>query len=127
MRRDDKLTMSGLIVTIALVAGIVAAIIAFVAVAIHGKSKLKAQERAKLLQSADSGRNYESANAFSGARSGRPVTSESHLPLVTPGGQRSDNYQVDQQEYFNQGQGQGQASGAPRLNPGLGALAQERY
>lgn len=89
-------------------------------IAIRGKSKAKAEERARLLEEASLGRkDVEAATPFSSTR-GRAGASESNLPLVTPGGQRSDTYSGGQQDYFSQGQ-------APRLNPGLGALGQERY
>lgn len=120
MKRDNSLTTSGLIVTIFFAVGLVAALIAFVAIAIRSKSKAKAEERKRLLEDASSGgKDVEAATPFSSTRS-RAGASESNLPLVAPGGQRSEAYSGGQQDYFSQGQ-------APRLNPGLGALGQDRY
>jgi hypothetical protein len=125
MKRDDSLTTSGLVVTIAFAVGIVAAIIAFVAVGLHGRNKSRKAEQAALLAQASSGRGKDiEASPF--ARS-NPAASDSNLPLMTPGGQRSEGYNASQQDYFEQGQQRRAGSGAPRLNPGLGALGQDTH
>ncbi|KAK0104797.1 hypothetical protein ONS95_005065 [Cadophora gregata] len=143
MRRDNHLTTSGIVVAIAFGVGIAATTIAVIAMIIHGKNKVKANRQAQLLAVASSrgrgGRDVEAAKGFS-----KPMTSDANLPLITPGGPRSDQPIYGQQEYF---EGAGQAmrsltppeyrsvsgSGAPpvprlELHQGLGALGQNpRY
>jgi type II secretory pathway pseudopilin PulG len=132
MKKDDSLSTSGLIVTIAFGVGISAALIAWGIVAWKGKQKQKREEQAALLRAASrhgKGRDVEA------------VASDANLPLITPGAQRSEQYNAGQgysqggQDYFNQAQSggnsvtpPGQRGNAPQLHQGLGALGQEtRY
>merc|ERR1712098_1009738 len=141
MRRDNTLTTSGLVVAIAFGVGLAATAIAVIAMVIHGKNKVKANQQAQLLAAASSrgGRDVEAAKAFT-----RPMASDANLPLITPGGTRSDQASYPQQEYFEGAQGGSltppeyrgagsSSSGAPpvprlELHQGLGALGQNpRY
>ncbi|PVH78274.1 hypothetical protein DL98DRAFT_516789 [Cadophora sp. DSE1049] len=144
MRRDNTLTTSGLVVAIAFGVGLAATAIAVIAMVIHGKNKVKANQQAQLLAAASSrgGRDVEAAKAFR-RPSGGAMASDANLPLITPGGTRSDQTSYTQQEYFEGAQGMGNltppeyrgagASGAPpvprlELHQGLGALGQNpRY
>lgn len=113
---------------------------------IHGKNQEKAKQQAQLLAAASSrsgrGGDVEAAKAFTRPN---PMASDANLPLITPGGPRSDHASYSQQEYFEQGQGNltppeyrgagssGSGSGVPdvprlELHQGLGALGQNpRY
>ncbi|KAH9216781.1 hypothetical protein DL95DRAFT_387310 [Leptodontidium sp. 2 PMI_412] len=146
MRRDNSLTTSGLIVAIAFGVGLAATAIAVIAMIIHGKNQEKAKQQAQLLAAASSrsgrGGDVEAAKAFTRPN---PMASDANLPLITPGGPRSDHASYSQQEYFEQGQGNltppeyrgagssGSGSGVPdvprlELHQGLGALGQNpRY
>lgn len=65
---------------------------------------------------------------------GQPNPSEAHVPLMEPGGVRSDQQNYQQQynapDYFNAPGGSNSVSpndpgrAAPKLHPGLGALGQ---
>ncbi|KAG4434215.1 hypothetical protein IFR05_010285 [Cadophora sp. M221] len=144
MRRDNSLTTSGLVVAIAFGVGLAATAIAVIAMIIHGKNQEKAKQQAQLLAAASSrsgrGGDVEAAKAFTRPN---PMASDANLPLITPGGPRSDHASYGQQEYFEQGAGRltppeyrgagssGSGSGVPpvpRLHQGLGALGQNpRY
>ncbi|KAE8452295.1 hypothetical protein EG329_000995 [Mollisiaceae sp. DMI_Dod_QoI] len=130
MKRDDSLTTSGLIVTIVFSLAIAAAAIAFTVMTFRNNAKVKQEERARLLAAATSKGGDVEAQPFSNR-------SEAALPLITPGGTRSEQtqyYNQPQQDYFGQGIGGGnsvtppaQRGNAPQLHQGLGALGQERY
>ncbi|KAH7403644.1 hypothetical protein BKA64DRAFT_457848 [Cadophora sp. MPI-SDFR-AT-0126] len=146
MRRDNTLTTSGLVVAIAFGVGLAATAIAVIAMVIHGKNKVKANQQAQLLAAASSrgGRDVEAGKSFTRPKGGA-MASDANLPLITPGGTRSDQASYAQQDYFEGGQGTGgltppeyrgagsSSSGAPpvprlELHQGLGALGQNpRY
>ncbi|KAH7329956.1 hypothetical protein BKA65DRAFT_46654 [Rhexocercosporidium sp. MPI-PUGE-AT-0058] len=148
MKRDNSLKTSGLVVAIAFGVGLAATAIAVIAMVIHGKNKVKAKQQAQLLAAASSrsgrGGDVEAAKAFTRPN---PMASDATIPLITPGGQRSDQANYSQQEYFVGGQGTGRltppeyrgagssgsGSSAPpvprlELHQGLGTLGQNpRY
>lgn len=118
MKKDNHLTTSGLIVTIAFTAGILAAVIGALAVNMRSRTKAKreAQVAAMMASSIPAGRDVE--------RSVVPqMRSDDNLPLIAPGGQRS------QGQYYNVSGGAGEEQemrSAPRLHQGLGALGQDQ-
>jgi hypothetical protein len=133
MKRDDKLTTSGLIVTIVFGVAIAATAIAFGIMCVRNSAKAKQEQRAQLLAAASSKGNDVEAQPF-------PNRSEANLPLITPGGTRSGEtgyYGASQpgQDYFGQSGSGGNSvtppanrGGAPQLHQGLGALGGEtRY
>ncbi|KUJ08055.1 uncharacterized protein LY89DRAFT_691355 [Mollisia scopiformis] len=129
MKRDNTLTTSGLIVTIVFGLAIGVAIIAFIVMGVRNSKKVKQQEYAHQMAAASTkGADVESQSFANANRS------EAALPLITPGGTRSDQYQP-QQDYFGQSSGGGNSvtppagrGNAPQLHQGLGALGQEtRY
>lgn len=140
MRRDNHLTTGGLIVTISFAFGIVGAILAVIVSHYQSNAanrKVEA-ERAALL---GDGAFAATGNGKGRAASAAPTyqqhnPSEAVIPLMTPGGSRSD--EVYQHPYNNDndyyqasgaaGSNPGPAgghSGAPKLHPGLGALGQD--
>jgi len=138
MKRDDTLTTSGLIVTIVFVTGIGLFTIGLIIMGVKARQETAKQnaERTALL-------NKESQNY---PRNGGAATSDTNLPLMTPGGNRNETY--NKQETFGQtGAGNGNGSGSrspiqrspsgsnsvspergpvigapPKLHQGLGAL-----
>lgn len=125
--RDDSLTTSGLIVTIVFGIAIAATIIAFIVMCMRNSKKVKQQEYASQMAAASSKGNDVEAQSFTNAA----MRSEAQLPLMTPGGVRSEGYSGAQQDYFEGGNSVTPSNGrAPQiqLHGGLGALGQEtRY
>ncbi|KAF8865584.1 hypothetical protein BDZ45DRAFT_684126 [Acephala macrosclerotiorum] len=133
MQRDNNLTTSGLIVTIVFGVAIAATAIAFGIMCVRNSAKAKQEQRAQLLAAAGSKGNDVEAQSF-------PNRSEANLPLITPGGTRSEQTgyygaSQPQQDYFGQSGSGGNPltppanrGGAPQLHQGLGALGGEtRY
>lgn len=107
MRRDDHLTTSGLIVTIIFSAALVATVIAFIVMGMRNSKKARQQEYAQQMAAASSKGADVEAQSFTKAN-----RSEAALPLIPPGGQRSDQYQP-QQDYFGQENGGGNSVTPP--------------
>jgi hypothetical protein len=71
------------------------------------------------------GQDVESISPLAGTRN-KGMRSDASLPLITPGGIRSDQQSYGQQEYFEQhGPGRNAGPPVPKLPPGVGALGQE--
>lgn len=65
----------------------------------------------------------ETGSSFTGA--GKRNVSDANLPLIKPGGERSEQSYANAPDYFAE---ESRASGqAPQIHPGLGALGQERF
>lgn len=137
MKRDNKLTTSGLIVAIAFGAGISAALIAWLIVSMRARSRSKHNEQVKKMMEGKprSRSDVEGISSFAGEGRRNPaMSSEANLPLITPGGTRSDQTHYGQQEGYFQQQGSGgnsltppgQQPGAPRIHQGIGGLGQEQ-
>ena len=140
MKKEDKLTTSGLIVSIAFVGGILAAIVSWTIVSLRARNRRKHNEQVRQMMASSgkgrSGSDVEAVSSFGGRRH-QAMASEANLPLISPGGTRSDQQSYGQQEgYFSQHALGGnsltppgrEGPGAPKLHPGLGALGQEtRY
>ncbi len=139
MKRKDSLETSGIIVAIVFGVGLAATIITVIAMIVHSKKKLRTAKQAQLLAAATSkGRGPSAA-----VETRNPFASDANLPLITPGGTRSDQANYSQQDYF-EGAGQGGtgsltppeyrgvgaqgAPPAPQLHQGVGGLGQNpRY
>jgi hypothetical protein len=130
MKREDKLTTSGLIVTIVFGGGIAAALLSWAILCLRSSQRNKRQEQIRrMMASSGKGQDVESISPFArpSTRSNKAMRSDASLPLITPGGIRSDQQTYGQQEgYFEQhGPGGNVPSPAPKLHPGLNALGQE--
>jgi hypothetical protein len=81
-----------------------------------------------MMGSSGKGLDTEYASPFAGARN-QAMRSDAHLPLITPGGMRSDQQSYGHQDgYFEHGP---QGSAVPpvpkiQIHPGLGAVGQQR-
>ncbi len=116
MRRDNTLSTSGLIVAIVFGVGIVASIVAIIFVHVRGKQKQKRDEQVAAMMKSSRVPDKEMESSRVPLPTGRGMQSEDNLPLIAPGGVRSD-----QQYYGDGGEYQGQTQ-APRLHQGLGGL-----
>lgn len=138
LKKDNHLTTSGLIVTSGFAISIIAAAIAIVASHYQSRAAGRRRERERLAllgpgayESNDIGRaapDVEAVQPYS-----RRNPSEAHVPLITPGGARSDQQSYQQQNSSDFFSAQGGADSvppnesgraAPKLHPGLGALGQ---
>jgi hypothetical protein len=140
MKKEDKLTTSGLIVTIIFVGGTLAAIISWSIIGLRARNRRRHNEQVRQMMASSgkgrSGSDIEAVSSFGGRRN-QAMTSEANLPLISPGGTRSDQQSYGQQEGYFEQHGMGgnsltppgrEGPGAPKLHPGLGALGQEgRY
>lgn len=96
----------------------------------RNSKKVKQQEYAAQMAAASSKGPDVEAQSFMNNNGNR---SEAHIPLITPDGNRSDQYQgASHQDYFAQSGGNGGGNSvtppatntrAPQLHQGLGALA----
>jgi len=135
MRRDDHLTTSGIVVTIVFGIGITSFVIALIVMKCQERAankRRKQAERAALLSGKGRSRSdTENAEAYARARSnsrialnpreGLGMQSEADLPLIAPGGTRSDQ-QYYPQEYSDQerrASNSGTPPVQPKLHPGL--------
>jgi len=122
MKEDNHLTTSGLAVTILFAVSIFLAALAATISIYRGRAAAKRKEYAHAAITGGGAAAFNKGKARAGdvESSQHPYVqrdpSEAHLPLISPGGSRSD-----QPEYF---EGPGSQRQAPKLHPGLGALGQ---
>ncbi|KAH6678106.1 hypothetical protein B0J14DRAFT_461010, partial [Halenospora varia] len=91
MKRDDHLTTSGLIVTIALAIALAATIISLVALACIQRNKAKKDKMEAAAKLGGKIRPMDDMEAKPYKIGGGGESSEVDLPLITPGGKRSSN------------------------------------
>jgi len=145
MKRDDHLTASGLAVTIVFGTAIIGFTIALIIMKVKERqtSRRAEAERAALLGGGFVGKprssrnDVETADAYPQVRRNarNPLSplreaagSEANLPLIAPGGPRSDQPQYDdfgQDETVGEQGRAGPPNVPPKLHQGLGALAQD--
>lgn len=138
MKKDDHLTTSGLVVTIAFAVGIFAASAGVLIVNLRARQKAKHDLQAQLMMASSM---HENADLENAQKFSQPMQSEANLPLITPGAPRSEQYNYEQHDYssleqeypgsnpFTAGE-HVIATGppaAPKLHPGLGALGRDAH
>lgn len=127
IKTDNRLDTSGIVVAIIFALGLVITFVIVIAMVMRSKKQLKQMRQAQLLNAANarSGRrDVEAAQTFQKAGA-----SAADLPLIPPGGMRSDQQSYGGQEYGGSQQTERRpAPPAPQLNQGLAALGQNpRY
>lgn len=139
LRRDNHLTTSGVVVTIAFAVSIIGAAISILVAQYRTRSGIRRREveRMALLGGgayARNGKGRAAPDVEATQTYGPRNPSEAHVPLMSPGGARSEQHGYPQQhnapDYFNAPGGSssvspnGAGQAAPKLHPGLGALGQ---
>jgi len=135
LKRDSKMTTSGITVTIFLVSGL---LIATIAVIITNYQSRASRRRKELARAA-----YLGGSAYGKGGKGPRVTvqpvqpynqanpSGDYVPLMEPGGARMDSQNYQQQyeqqtDYYGENPvSANEQARAPKLHPGLGALGQD--
>lgn len=128
MKKQDNLTTSGLVVTIVFAGGIGAALFAWAILCLRSRNRNKRQEALqRMMGSSGKGLDTEYASPFAAARN-QAMRSDANLPLITPGGIRSDQQSYGHQEgYFEHGPEGSAVPPVPKIqiHPGLGSVGQQ--
>lgn len=130
MKREDNLTTSGLIVTIVFAGGIGLAFLSWAIFCLRSRQRNKRQEQLhRMMERSGKGPDVESISPFAArpsTRANKAMRSDASLPLITPGGTRSDQQSYRQEGYFEQHGPEGNPPPpVPKLHPGLNALGQD--
>ena len=132
MKQENHLTVSGIVVTVAFGVGLGATIIVVAVMQLRSRNNTRRESSAPLLMVGGDnwkgvgGSDIEATQAL--GRRGFGMASEANLPLITPGGTRSDQQYHNKTEADYSAQAPS-ASGSntergvvPKLLQGLGAL-----
>ena len=102
MKREDNLTTSGLIVTIIFAGGIGVALLSWAILCLRSRRRVQQQEQRRRMMASSKLDDVESISPFAARPSMRIKArgSDANLPLITPGGPRSDRQTYTQQEGY---------------------------